>query len=235
MIRDETGQTLVELMMATVIGLIVVFAAFLMLETSLKQNTNITQREEASQKGRIAMEQIGRELRSQVCIGASKPAINAGSDDKTVTFTNDLSGNQNPPTKRTITYVPAPSGPAGTPGKIVETLVPGDVFPPNTKFNGVGTTTTLLSNVLPITGVPIFQYYQFDTTTGGIGLFPTPLAIPLTTQRAAQAVDVKISFRVFGSGNVNANVNQRLASTFQNDVYTRVADPSAPKLGTNCT
>ncbi len=42
MIRDESGQTLVELMIATVIGLIVVFAAFLMLENSLRQNTNIS-------------------------------------------------------------------------------------------------------------------------------------------------------------------------------------------------
>ncbi len=25
----------------------------------------------------------------------------------------------------------------------------------------------------------MFQYYQFDTTTGGVGLFPTPMAIPL--------------------------------------------------------
>ena len=42
MIRDESGQTLVELMIATVIGLIVVFAAFLMLENSMRQNTNIS-------------------------------------------------------------------------------------------------------------------------------------------------------------------------------------------------
>jgi type II secretory pathway pseudopilin PulG len=236
MIRDESGQTLVELMIATVIGLIVVFAAFLMLENSMRQNTNISMREEATQKGRLAMELITRELRSQVCIGSATPAIVPGSNDTSITFTDDLSGNVNPPMKRTLTYVPAPTGsPANTPGKITETRIQGAGFPPNTTFNGPATTVTVVTNVLPIQSVPVFQYYQFDTTTGGVGLFPTPMAIPLDAVRAAQAVDVKVSFRIFGSGKANANVDQRLASSFQNDVYTRVANPSTPKLGTNCS
>ena len=65
-LNDDSGQTLVELMIATVIGLIVIFAAFLMLQTSMTQGARITSREDASQRGRLAMEQITRELRSQV-------------------------------------------------------------------------------------------------------------------------------------------------------------------------
>ncbi len=230
---DESGQTLVELMVATVIGLIVIFAAFLMLQTSLVQGAKISSREDSAQRGRLAMEQITRELRSQICVEADNPSIAAGTNTS-ITFVDDLSGNTAPPVQRTITYVPPPTATPTGPGKIVESRIAGDVFPPGTSFTATPTSVTLLDNVVPIPGVPVFQYYTFSLAGNG-GLNPTPLVTPLDDTRRGLAVDVKVSFLVRGgtprsTGNPNAD-----STSFQDDVYTRVADPTQPLLGTNCS
>jgi hypothetical protein len=233
MIRSESGQTLPELMMATVIGLVVVFAAFMMLESSVTQGNRIGQREDASQRGRLAMELITRELRSQVCVTASQPSITNGTNTS-VSFTDDLSGNVNPPMLRTITYVPPPVTTPTGPGKIVEQQFPGDVMPPSTQFPTTPTrTVTLLDRVVPIPGVPVFQYFAF---AGGAtpGVSSTPLTTPLSDTDQGQAVDIRVSVLVRGSGSSNGNPNA-YGSSFQNDVYTRVADPTTPALGTNCS
>jgi hypothetical protein len=79
-------------------------------------------------------------------------------------------------------------------------------------------------------GTPVFQYYPFDFS-GAAGLNPTPLATPLIPQDATLAVDVRVTFLVRG----NNSPSDAYGSTFQNDVYTRVADPTTPALGTNCS
>jgi type II secretory pathway pseudopilin PulG len=238
-ISDESGQTLPELMIATVIGLIVIFAAFLLLETSMTDNNRISQREDASQRGRLAMEEITREVRAQLCVAANQPSITAGTATS-ISFTDDLTGGANPPMKRTITYVPPlPSNPNG-PGAITEAMYQGVNAPPNTTFPGTPTrTVTLLQNVVPAPATPVFQYYPFNFS-GAPGLNPTPLAVPLVgpnivgqSETTDLAVDVRVSFLVRGTTTNNPNSNT-YGSTFQSDVYTRVADPTTPALGTNC-
>jgi hypothetical protein len=163
--------------------------------------------------------QIGRELRSQVCTRL-EAAINAV-DDKTVTFTNDR---RSPPTKRD--HLRAGALRPGRPGKIVGAR-PGRCLPAEHEFNGVGTTTALLSNVLPIAGVPIPVPVRSDVRRHRA--VRPPLAIPLTT--SAPRSSRRRSASASSAPAMNTNVDQRLASTFQNDVYTRVADPSAPNWG----
>jgi hypothetical protein len=223
-IADESGQTLPELMIATVIGLIVVFAAFLLMTTALAQNNRISQREDASQRGRQAMELITRELRSQICVTEQTPAISVGQNN-VITFTDDLSGNNRPPVQRTLTFDPVAK-------TIVEKQYQGIGFPPATTFPTTPTqTVTLLQNVVAVpSGTPVFQYYPFDFS-GAPGLNPTPLATPLIPQDATLAVDVRVTFLVRG----NNSPSDAYGSTFQNDVYTRVADPTTPALGTNCS
>lgn len=235
-LRDETGQTLPELMIATVIGLIVVFAAVLALQTSITQSSEVQSREDASQRGRIALEQMTRELRAQTCLPLTtmQAPIVTGTDNS-ITFYSDLTGGKQPPMKRTLTYVPpSPSGPGSPPGKIIEQDFPGSAPPPATTYPATpARTITLLDRVVPIApNAPVFQYFQF-AATGTPGLDPTPLTTPLSVVDAAQAVDVKVSFLARGTGSANANPNA-YGSTFQVDVYTRSADPANPTQGVNC-
>jgi hypothetical protein len=236
MIADESGQTLPELMIATVIGLIVIFAAFLMLQTSLTQSGNIAQREDASQRGRIALELMTRELRAQICVDAETPSISNGTDTA-ITFTDDLTGDKAAPMQRTIAYIPPPATTPTAPGTISENDyqgVAGPGFPPSITFPLAPTrSTVLLQQVSPIPGVPIFQYFEF-AGTGTPGLSTTPLATPLDAVDEGQAVDIRISFLARGSSLATATANNN-GSSFQDDVYTRVANPSDPQGGTNCS
>ena len=54
-LRHESGVTLVELMVAMMIGTMTILAVYGVLDTSIKQSTKIAGRVNATQRGRIAM------------------------------------------------------------------------------------------------------------------------------------------------------------------------------------
>ena len=65
---DERGFTIIELMVAMSVGMVVLLAAFMLLDRSFTASGQIADRQEALQRGRQAMELITRQLRSQVCV-----------------------------------------------------------------------------------------------------------------------------------------------------------------------
>ena len=79
-LRHESGVTLVELMVAMMIGTMTILAVYGVLDTSIKQSTQIAGRVNATQRGRIAMDTITRQLRSQVCYSSTVPALVSGTD-----------------------------------------------------------------------------------------------------------------------------------------------------------
>ena len=88
-LRDERGFTLIELLVAMVIGMIVLIAAFMVLDRTISASGQVADRSEALQRGRQAMELITRQLRSQVCVGTTKPIVSG--TDTSVSFYADLS------------------------------------------------------------------------------------------------------------------------------------------------
>ena len=57
------------------IGLVLLMAAFLLLDRATAVSQEIANRQDALQRGRGAMEAIVRDLRSQVCLGDEKEPI----------------------------------------------------------------------------------------------------------------------------------------------------------------
>ena len=85
--RDESGWTLIELLMAMTIGVVVLLAAFMLVDASAPLAQKTQDRVDAAQRGRLAMEIIGAELRSQVCMpGAVPPIMPTVSDSSNVWF-----------------------------------------------------------------------------------------------------------------------------------------------------
>ena len=74
----ESGVTLVELIVAMMIGDDDRARRLRVLDTSVKQSTKVAGRVNATQRGRIAMDTITRQLRSQVCYSATVPALVSG-------------------------------------------------------------------------------------------------------------------------------------------------------------
>ena len=104
-LRHESGVTLVELMVAMMIGTMTILAVYGVLDTSIKQSTRIAGRVNATQRGRIAMDTITRQLRSQVCYSATVPALVSGTDD-VVRFHADLSDGSTAIQQREIAFDP---------------------------------------------------------------------------------------------------------------------------------
>lgn len=228
--RDQSGMTLVELTIGMAIGLVVTFASLTVLQQAEKASNEIADRQDAMQRGRLAMEDITRQLRSQVCLGTNAEPISYGDGNK-ITFYADLSDGSQNVAKRTLTYT-APSG--STPGKITEELFSGTGSYPNLTFPSTATRTRVLLNgakqvVSGSTPVPVFRYYAYQpgTPTGDLILLSTPLS----AADASRTVKVTVAYV---STPLRSKPRDFDATTLQNEVYVRLADPTRPQEGPRC-
>jgi prepilin-type N-terminal cleavage/methylation domain-containing protein len=227
-LRREDGFTIVELLAGMAIGLVVIAAAFALLEASVRTTVRTQQRVELVQRGRAAMDLITRQLRSQVCLGKVASLVEARADS--VTFYADLTDGASgkPPQRRTITYAD---------GKIAQKVEEGTGMPPSTQWVTAPVTTTLLADVGPDPALaaaadgtrPIFRYYAFsrDPVPQMIG----PLATPIAASVLPSIVKISVSY---GVRRTDAPSTEVPTTVMQDDVYIRSADPNLPSPSPLC-
>jgi prepilin-type N-terminal cleavage/methylation domain-containing protein len=227
-ISDERGFSLPELLVAMFIGMIILLAAFMLLDRSFSASGQIADRSEALQRGRQAMELITRQLRSQVCVGDTTPIVSA--TDSSISFYADMTDGTpaNPIKQRTLSY-------SSTTDTITETVTPSTGTYPTLTFAG-GASTPLLTKVKQIlenngtTLRPIFRYYGYQTgTTNGtlVPLTPTPLS---ATDLKRVAL-IKVGFRSFAMRPIS---NDKDSTVLEDDVYTRTAVPTELQGAPEC-
>lgn len=229
-VQDEHGMTLIELIIGLSIGLVVTIASFAVLGRATTASHEIADRQEAVQRGRLAMEMITRQLRSQVCLGQNAEPITYG-DANTVIFYADLSDGSDPIARRTLTFVP----PAGaTPGRIVEDVRFGDgVFPDLTFPSTPDSSRVLLSGADRAdangTERPVFSYYAFQpgSPTGDL----EQLDVPLDAEDASRTIMVHVAFLTLPDRERPRELD---ALTLQDNIYVRIADPTRPLEGPRC-
>jgi prepilin-type N-terminal cleavage/methylation domain-containing protein len=223
-LSDERGFSLPELLVAMVIGMVVLLAAFMVLDRSFTASGQIADRTEALQRGRIAMNLITRQLRSQVCVGATAPIVSG--TPTSVSFYADLSDGTTPIKQRTLTFNPATD-------TITESVVTGTGIYPELSFTSPPRTVPLLTKVEQImdgtTARAIFRYYGYvsGTTTGQL----ESLGATLTTANLRRVALIKIGFRAFADRRLTEDKN---SAVLEDDVYVRVASPTAPQDGPAC-
>lgn len=223
---DESGFTLVELLAAMSIGLIVLMASFLLLDRATAVSQEIANRQDALQRGRVAMERIVRELRSQVCLGDETEPITAANSNS-VTFFLDLSDGSKEVEQRTIRYDPASKN-------LYEDLYVASGVYPDLVFGAPVETRLLVGGVEPIveaggTQRPILRYYAF--AAGGQPGDLELMTMPLSNDDKIRTVVVKVGFTVLPDRQRPEN---REATTLESDIYVRLADPSRPLEGPRC-
>lgn len=206
--REESGFTLVELLVACIVGTIVLLASFSMLDSSVILTGKVTDRVDRTQRARLAMEKMTRELRSQVCPSAGTSAL-IDAQDYSVKFYSFMGTRPFVPDIREIAW-------DTNTNSIVEKQWVGTGTAPNTSWASAPTTTsTLLADVKPPpSNTPIFAYYS----TGAATAFGTPLSStnrPITSK-------VSITFLTYAAGR-NATGP---STTLQNEVFVRTADPN---------
>jgi type II secretory pathway pseudopilin PulG len=219
--RDESGFTLPELLVAIPIGIVILLATFLTLDSSIVLTGKVTQRVDRTQRSRVAMEDITRKLRSQVCPAVGQPAL-ISADGYSVKFYSFLGTRPFVPDIREIAW-------DTNTNSIVERIWAGSGTAPSTTWAPTPTTRTVLGDVQPtfVSGNsgprgPVFKYY--------LGNSQTPLTAPLSAANLAATSRIGLSFMTYAqSGNLTGP-----AATMQNDVFVRTADPNAASTSPEC-
>jgi prepilin-type N-terminal cleavage/methylation domain-containing protein len=233
-LRAEDGFTIVELLTAMVIGAIVLVAALTVLDTTLSLTTRVSTRVDTLQRGRNAMDLMIRDLRSQNCVNVLTSAATGatsmndsliGGSATSVDFYTDLGDGSTPPTHRTLTFSP-------TAKTIVETIVKPVLQAGAWNFTTGATTTsrTLLTDVIQDGVTPVFSFYAFDGSTPKTPTFGLPT--PLSAADEARTVRISIAFKVQRTGGTTTSPG---ATSLQDDVYRRAADPNDADPSPECS
>jgi hypothetical protein len=197
------------------VGSVLILAAFSLLDTSTAQSTKVTERVDSTQRGRLALDEIMRQLRSQVCVGQGTPAIADGRDDS-ITFHTFMSEGEFRPRRHTIAYEPSSRS-------IVEYAYAPIGSGSSVSYPETPTSTrTLLSDAVLLEGQPLFEYYTWSST--GQVLPSVRLTTPLAQASLARVVRVVIRFQSEPSNRPGS----RQSTPFDGEVYARTADPNAP-------
>jgi type II secretory pathway pseudopilin PulG len=195
----QEGFTLIELLVVMLAGMVILIATLGFLEFTMKQSARATDRVEATQRGRTAMEQLVQELHSS-CVAAEDPPIWTGSDASHLWFMAALSSqpvitpnlHEIFVNSGTLTdYAWAPTG-GTSPNWTYNTA-----NPPTTKRAVLTNVATYTSNG---TTQPLFQYYQY--LAGALSQLTT---MPLNATDAGNAVSVTINFAAQPSHSVAAD------------------------------
>jgi hypothetical protein len=222
-VRDESGWTLIELLMAMTIGVVVLFACFMLVDASAPLAQKTQDRVDAAQRGRLAMEIIGAELRSQVCMpGAVPPIMPTVSDGSNVWFYGNNQDQNSLPQKHHI-YI------QGTALKEDTWQGTGSVSKVTFPVNAVPTTRTLVDPVGLVPGVPLFRFYGFDANLPAS--VNQPIVVPVSLLDSRRVVQVNVSFVARPT---RATAASGRDSTFQQAVFFRTADPTDPMKGAKC-
>jgi hypothetical protein len=226
-LRSEAGVTLVELLIAMSIGMMTLFAVFAVLDTSVKQSNAVAGRVNATQRGRIAMDTITRQLRSQVCYSPVVPALVSGTDNA-VKFHADLSDGSRVIEQRELAYNPVAKSITEKTWAGVGTPI---LFPTVTK------TRQILDEVTtrPAPNAAIFRYYAYNIPP--VTVPPTPprpsvqLPTPLSAIDLARVAKIDVGFTTLPP---NSKPAPSASVTLQNEIYVRVADPNDPAPTPTC-
>jgi hypothetical protein len=218
---DEAGFTLVELLVGTVIGLLVLFGGIQVLDSTLSISRRTQARVDTAQRSRLAMELLTRDLRSQVCLSTTIPSL------ITATATNAIYYG----TLGTVDAVPERHEISLENGDIVMRRWVGTGTPPTMTWPATPTSTrTVLENVGTYGGTPFLRYYAWQA--GSIVLPATQLTAPLSATDLPRPVKIALSFRTYAGRDFR---NNNLSTTdLQDSVYVRSADPVDTTNGPKC-
>jgi prepilin-type N-terminal cleavage/methylation domain-containing protein len=198
-LADESGFTLVELLATLVISTIVLFALFSLVDSATRKQSVAVDRIESNDRARVAMDMIGTQLRSRVCISGAQGSLVSASASQIEFFASfGLTAESATQSQRLVlqrrrlTYRPAPNNDV-----VEESWVgasPAPALPPATTTTPTRT-RTLLGNVALDGATPFFRYWAL----AGSPPQPTlPLAAPLSAADLTKVARIDVSFAAGG-------------------------------------
>jgi prepilin-type N-terminal cleavage/methylation domain-containing protein len=234
-LRAQEGFTLPEVLIASVIGFIVLAATMGLLTSTLRLGSGISAKTDAMQRGRVALDTMTQQLRSQVCLNRDNPAVlahgtnGAVSNENAVTFYADFSdgSGDTPPMKRRLEFDAATNSIRHY--SYTTTVTPPTAVSWPAQPNRAG---VVLENAALQPGKPFLTYYAYQRVDGEPSPVYQELPPPLSTAEAARVARIDLSFAARPTGVRDAarhavNVNDR--------VLVRHADPNLKVPDPACT
>jgi type II secretory pathway pseudopilin PulG len=206
--RSESGFTLVEVLVAMVMGVIVIGATMAILTVALHQNVLLNDRVQANQASRTTMTKIVNALHS-ACLSPGFTPVQEKSTGSKLIFVNAYSSIAAIPSasesvsegayRHELEYVSAT-------GKLVDKSYPSTSVAswPEIAFSGTASKTRVLGDHISQTGAtPVFQYYKYaeksaESASTGLGTLAPLLSKPATEEvnktTAKEVASVLVSF-----------------------------------------
>ena len=212
-LHNQSGFTLVELVVAMAAGMIVATALFTILDVSLRSTTRTFSRIDATSRARNALDRVGNEMHSACVVNSVIPVI-SGSGDSTLSFWSQYgNGVALTPVKHTLTFAS---------NKLTDTTYPvlsGN--PPDWTASGTPSSTeTLLTNVDQSGSTPVFKYYS-SSVTGQVLQTPSPsTGLSATQVRDTTSVTITLVVRPAGGSNEDASL---VPNTVTNSISLRLS------------
>jgi prepilin-type N-terminal cleavage/methylation domain-containing protein len=206
---DERGFSLVELLAALVVGSIVLFAVFGLLDTAVRLQAKSVDSLDATDRGRVGIDQISQALASRICLGSATSLVDAR-DDRVELYASlapESGSVRLIVQRRRLTVVGADmredvwtsSPPAAPPS-----LPPANTTTPTT-------TRMVVTGIRQTAGAPYFRYFANQGTP------PAPtlqLATPLSAIDLARVAVIRVAFTAQGK---RADVG----TDYANDIFNR--------------
>jgi Tfp pilus assembly protein PilW len=197
--HDEHGFTLVEMLVTLVTGILVTLATLSVLDISISQSSRISERVDADQRGRLAMEKIIQELHSSCTSYEAIPVGEESNAEKLVLVSQPSSAAVlTSVTQHVITYNEAKhtltdtSYPSTNTASELDTPWKFATTASGTQTLLTGVNKTVVKEGETMKTVPIFQYFKYS----GSELSSTPLADSphLEKENAENTAEVTVSF-----------------------------------------
>jgi prepilin-type N-terminal cleavage/methylation domain-containing protein len=212
-IGDESGMTLVELLVAMTAGAVVMGGVIAAMLVTMRETNRVASHVDANQRARLTMTKIVNQLHS-ACVAPQIAPLQEDSSATTLSFLHQ-SGSAVAPTP-----VLSKISLSGTTLSQADYPVTGGAAPKWTFSSTPSSTVQLMTGISTISAsVPIFSYFAYSN--GAIS--STSLATPLNTN-AASAVQVNIAFDAAPEKAVSGDTNAETA--IKNAVLLRLTPPA---------
>lgn len=187
-IRDERGVTMVEVLVSTATGIVVLAGLTMVILVTMHSNARVSARVDATQQARLVVTRVMQQLHS-ACVAPKIAPILAPSSGTLLRFLHAAPGEGD-----AVAPLPTITEISLAGGVLTQTDRPaiGGAYP-NWEYSETTTSKQLLTGVAPISpNSGIFSYYASNNGS----LTPTPQATPLVALAALGTVQVRVEMTV---------------------------------------
>jgi Tfp pilus assembly protein PilW len=224
LMRDESGTTMVEMLVGLAMGMIVITGLTLVVIVTMHASARVSARVEATQDGRVVLSNITEQLHS-ACVYPKIAPIKGGSSGETFAST---------PNKLAFVHAGSSQGQAVAPTPVLSVIsltgttlsqsdyaVSGGTAPNWTFSTTASETRQLMTKVAPIPGrTSIFTYYSY--LNGGLSeLSASPT---LSATNAGKTIEVRVALNT--SPRATPVADQGNDASIQDSAVLRLTPPS---------